>query len=494
VLDDPASLVKCDLKSDNNRAPRAQRYGENFASRNFESGIWGLRVSNIALFKQRFTGRSVEGLCVHFLQHRSEKDCGKESCGKFKLPFCPLAASLRTQIGHVRFAAFGYFRWRNDKQKVDGLGRFCVQTTRGSMKSIIKALAASAGLAAFAFSPANAYEGGTQWQQKPGVFIGSSAGVPPPGIYMFDQVFTYQTNVAGPVTNAIGTRNAVQAAVDIQGFVFVPGWTFLGATYDAVIAQPFGMVSVGQPLSLVPGQVDQFAGMHNTYIVPVELSWKLGTSGFVIKTGLGIFLPTGTVQGGPGINIPGTTGLSLNGFSNFGNKYWTFQPEAIFSYLKDGWNLSAAVYGEFNTANQIDNYTQGDVFHVDFTATKTIGKWTFGPVGYYAAQVSDDKCSDAICLALHPLGIVGNTQRWQLGAVGGLVEYNFGAATLSVWATQEVFSKASGAVVPANALGPGLPAAATDLSATTKGTTVFATLSYRLWGPEEPAKTPLIHK
>jgi len=356
------------------------------------------------------------------------------------------------------------------------------------MKSIIKALLAAAGIAAFAFSPASAYEGGVQWQTKPGIFIGASAGVPPPGIYMFDQVFTYQTNLAGPVTGAVGNKQGVQAAVDVQGFLFVPGWTFLGATYDALIVQPFGMVSVGQPLALSPGQVDMFSGVHNTYFVPVELSWKLGTSGVVVKTGLGIYAPTGTVQGATGTNIV-VSGNSLNGFYNFGNKYWTFQPELIVSYLANGWNLSAALYEEFNTANSQDNYTQGDIFHADFTATKTIGKWTLGPVAYYVAQVSNDNCPVGICTALHPFGTLGNTQRFQLFALGGLVEYNFGPASLSVWATQEVYSHASGA-----GLLPGALAAAGDLSATTKGSTVFATLSYRLWAPEEPPKAPMFHK
>jgi hypothetical protein len=355
------------------------------------------------------------------------------------------------------------------------------------MKSSIKALLAAAGVAAFAFSPANAYEGGVQWQTKPGILIGASAGVPPPGIYMFNQVFTYQTNLAGPVTGAVGTHQGVQAAVDVQGFLFVPGWTFLGATYDAVIVQPFGMVSVGQPLALNANQVDMFSGVHNTYFAPVELSWKLGTSGFVFKTGLGIYAPDGTVQGVTGTNVV-VAGNSLNGFGNFGNNYWTFQPEAIISYLAGGYNLSAAFYEEFNTANRQDNYTQGDVFHADFTATKTFGKWTIGPVAYYAAQVTNDSCPTGICTTLHPFGIVGNTQRWQLAAVGGLVEYNFGPASLSVWATQEVYAHASGAGPVPVALAAG------DLSATTQGMTVFATLSYRLWAPEEPAKAPIIHK
>ena len=64
---------------------------------------------------------------------------------------------------------------------------------------------------------------------------------------MFNQVFTYQANLAGPGTAALnppGThKTGVQAAVDVQGFLFVPGWTFLGATYDAVIVQPFVMQS-----------------------------------------------------------------------------------------------------------------------------------------------------------------------------------------------------------------------------------------------------------
>src|ERR1700751_5252638 len=124
------------------------------------------------------------------------------------------------------------------------------------MKSNIKALLAAAGVAAFAFSPANAFEGGTPEQQKSGVFIGASAGVPPPGIYAFSQVFTFQTNWAGPLQTApgvgVGNKQGEQVNVAIQGFLFVPGWTFLGGTYDFVVAQPFEDFSVGQPLSLSP--------------------------------------------------------------------------------------------------------------------------------------------------------------------------------------------------------------------------------------------------
>ena len=352
-----------------------------------------------------------------------------------------------------------------------------------------KALVAAAGLLALSWSPASAIEAFVNPQSKPGVLIGASAGVPPPGIYMFDQVFTYQSNAVGPGVKSLaplGVNSNVgfQVAVDAQGFLFVPGWTFLGATYDAVIVQPFVMGSLGSPFNI------QESGVHNTYIVPVELSWRLGTSGFAIKAGLGMFVPDGTQH----TFIPGVTGSALGprgtGYPFVGDPYWTFQPEVIVSYLKDGWNLSAAIYEEINTRNTATQYKTGNILHADFTATKTIGKWTIGPVAYYFGQVSDDSCPALTCG--YASGTLLNAQRFDVWAAGGLLGYNFGPANLSVWATQEISAKASNPAASAAALAAfGLTG---DASLTHQGFTVFATLSYRLWGPDEAAKPALIHK
>jgi hypothetical protein len=337
-----------------------------------------------------------------------------------------------------------------------------------------KALLAAAGVFALSWSPAYALEAGATAATKAGTFIGASAGVPPPGIYMINQVFTYQANETGPGTAGANGKTGVHASVDVQAFLFVPGWTFLGATYDAVIAPGiFVDTSVGQPANL------QFSGMHNSYIVPVELSWKLWNSGLQFKTGLGIYTPDGTVTGATGLG-------------NQGAPYWTFQPEAILSYLANGWNLSAAIYAEFNTVNTVSGFTSGDILHADFTATKTFGKWTIGPVAYYEGQVSNDSCSSVGCQAIH--GVTPGTvaaltnNRFNVWAVGGLVAYDFGPAALSVWATQEVSAKASNAAA--------LAATGIDPSEVSQGMTVFATLSYRLWGPDEaqPVKTSMYHK
>ncbi|MEH2549271.1 hypothetical protein V1283_005916 [Bradyrhizobium sp. AZCC 2262] len=307
-------------------------------------------------------------------------------------------------------------------------------------------------LAGAALTNANAYElGYPGFTQTPGVTIGASAGLPPPGIYSFNQVFTTQANLVGPgsaLLNAAGTKTGVQVAVSATGFLFVPGWTFLGGDYSAVLVQPFVMDSVGSPVNV------QAAGMHNTYIVPAELSWKLGESGFFVKAGLGMYVPDGTKTG-------------ANGLGNVGNPWWTFQPELIVSYLKDGWNLTTFLYEEINTKNTITDYRSGNVFHAEFTAAKTIGNWTVGPVAYYVGQVSDDKSSAFYNGAI-------NVDRYSKWAVGGMVGYNFGPASLTVWAFQDVSANASG----------GTPATGIDSATIAKGTSVFANLSFRLWAPD----------
>lgn len=331
-------------------------------------------------------------------------------------------------------------------------------------------LLAAAGVLALSGSPGYAYEGGGNGQQKAGAFIGASAGVPPPGIYMINQVFTVQANLAGPgIGPALGgkTNTGLQAAVDVQAFLFVPGWTFLGGTYDAVVALPWEMASVGAPLNV------QFAGGHNTYIAN-ELAWQLG-GGFAIKTGLGIFAPLGTQTG-------------FNGLGNAGSPFWTFQPEVIVSYLNDGWNLSVAVYEEFNTRNTVTGYQSGDILHADFTATKTIGKFTFGPVAYYYGQITSDQCG-AKCTNFYGANeALANASSFNIWAVGGLLAYDFGPAAVQLWATQEVSARARNAA--------SIAATGEDLSLIPQGLTVFGTVSFRIWAPEEPAPAgpPMIHK
>jgi hypothetical protein len=291
--------------------------------------------------------------------------------------------------------------------------------------------------------------------QMAGISIGNTtASAPGPGVYMFDQAFTYQGKLIGPgAPNVGGNATPVSVTSAAVGFLWVPGWEFLGAKYDAVVVQPATLADFGNPLNLMK------AGVKNTYFVPAELSWKLGDSGFYVKAGLGIHAPDGAISG-------------ANGLGNIGNPWWTFQPQLIVSYLKDGWNLTALVSQEMNTKNTITDYRTGNILHAEATVAKTVGKWTLGPVAYYVGQVSDDTSSAFYHGAI-------NTNRYNIWAAGGLVGYDFGGAVFKVWGFREFSADASGGT-------PVIPGI--DHATQVQGWKVFANLSYRIWAPDAPVQ------
>ena len=75
---------------------------------------------------------------------------------------------------------------------------------------------------------ANAFEFASPgFAQKPGITLGGgTAGAPPPGLYSFNQVFTYQSNLVGPgAPNVGGAATPVHTATEASGLLWVPGWT-----------------------------------------------------------------------------------------------------------------------------------------------------------------------------------------------------------------------------------------------------------------------------
>ena len=72
--------------------------------------------------------------------------------------------------------------------------------------------------------------------------------------------------------------------------------------------------------------------------------------------------------------------------------------------------------------------TSGNALYGDFHALYKLGKWSFGPVGYFEEQTTPDSgCpTPAVC------GMLSNV------AVGGLVGYDFGPVDLQMWVTDSV--------------------------------------------------------
>ncbi|WP_263264109.1 transporter [Pseudomonas sp. RIT-PI-S] len=294
-------------------------------------------------------------------------------------------------------------------------------------------LAACIGQSAQAIEPG--YPG---WTMPPGVTIGSNAAAPPPGLYSFNQVYTIQATLTGP-GGAANTKLHLGSAA--FGLTWAPGWDLLGGTYTATVVQPFTYAKLGAPLD------DHRSGMHNTYVMPAAISWKVADSWY-LKAGLGVGVPDGSIQGDTGLD-------------SIGNPWWTFQPNLVLSYLNHGWNITANVSEEFNTPNWKTDYKMGNVLHLDLAATKTIGKWTVGPLATYVGQITGDDSSSYY----HDRII---TDHFNVISVGGLVGYDFGGPRLNVWAAKDINTNASGGLSPDRATIP-------------EGYKVYASFSFKVF-------------
>jgi len=153
--------------------------------------------------------------------------------------------------------------------------------------------------------------------------------------------------------------------VDVPILLWNPGVKVLGADYAVGIAQPFDNVSAsGSGIT----QGNAHWGNFNTVLIPGALSWTL-PSDLHLATSLAVYLDDASSSPA---HPPSNGGLGS------GNGYWTVEPTVGLSWLHDGWNLGADVHFDYNGKDDSTHYQSGNEIAVDYTATKTIGKWTFG--------------------------------------------------------------------------------------------------------------------
>ena len=303
-------------------------------------------------------------------------------------------------------------------------------------------LGAASLVCGVAMTPAHAYEPGYPgWSMPPGATLGMTAAPEPAA----GRVQLQPDLCPADEHNGSGRRQRDDArsmwSQPCQSLLWSPGWTFLGATYEAMLLQPVTMADAGAPIN------SSKSGVHNTVISPAQLSWQLGNTGLFVKTGLAVVVPDGT--------ITGPTGLG-----NIGNPWWIIQPSLSVSYLRFGWHVTANFSTEFNTANTYTGYRTGDILHADIAATRSFGQWSVGPVLTYVGQISNDTSS-----AYYHNTIV--TDRYNLLAVGGQVSYNFGRVVLGLSATKDVLASATGGNTP------------TDAATITKGYHVYANVGFK---------------
>ena len=255
-----------------------------------------------------------------------------------------------------------------------------------------------------------------------GLNEGLAAGaLPPPGLYFINNSYFAPSyhGYGGTFGAPSGHGNSdvkLFAYVDVPVLLWVPGCKFLGADYAMGIAQPF----VYTNLRVGNGQDGYLSGatwgMYNTIIIPYELSWKLPCD-FFVKTGLGIALNDGT-------NSPATADTLSSGpgdiFAETSNGYYTFEPTLGVSWLHNGWNVSVDFHYAFNLKDSGTDYTSGQQLAIDYTITKTCGKWTFGVGAAQETQTTNDTVS----------GFTLPDNKANAWTIGPIVGYNFGPCSV----------------------------------------------------------------
>jgi len=178
-----------------------------------------------------------------------------------------------------------------------------------------------------------------------------------------------------------------------------------------------GRVEVLGALPEISGGVPQ-TGFDRDYrelynpVAYVGLAWDLGR-GFSFSAFIGGWAPVD------------------NALANFGFNSWVLSERANLSYVADGWKLSANLsFGQPGDTQSKTIFGKGqvlpDYFNYDLTATKTIGKWEIGAVGFGSADTSKAYWNN------------GGTGKQSQFALGGLVGYSFPGITLQTYLTRDV--------------------------------------------------------
>lgn len=263
----------------------------------------------------------------------------------------------------------------------------------------------------------------------PGLDIGLASGtLPPQGVY--GVLNSYWASPGKYNNNAQKTNVKLDALVVVPVVLWSTGLKVFGADYAVAISQPLDYTNLKKPGDSGISNNGHW-GAYNTVIAPVLLSWKLPRN-LHVKAGLLTLLNNAS-------SSPARP--AANGGVGAGNGYATLMPELAISWLEDGWNLSADAYYSFNGKDSATGYRSGQELEVDYTVTKTIGKWGVGVGAFQVTQTTDDTgplpadCASSACRA-HRFGL------------GPIVSYQFEGINLSAQYARDVHTR--------NAMGGGI--------------------------------------
>jgi len=217
-----------------------------------------------------------------------------------------------------------------------------------------------------------------------GETLGLALGAPlPEGVYFAD------------TSSYISRSNKpdISAVVNIPTLVWSTPWKLFGGRIEGYTAVPEDMLTV---------EGHQSSGFYNIPLLIGE-AWDVGD-------GLGVSNFVG------GYSPMNTGGLATDN--------WVFNDRAAVTYKVDGWSITAhSIYGYVGKDIHTNQQDTPDYFNYDLSATKSLGKWSLGPVAYGSHDLS---------------GLGSGYKKQSQFAMGGFVGYNFGPIDWQCYVTHDV--------------------------------------------------------
>jgi hypothetical protein len=215
-------------------------------------------------------------------------------------------------------------------------------------------------------------------------------GALPQGVYIIDNASI------GGWRGVDDTKSSL--FINVPVLAWSTPWTIFGGRVEVLGAVP--TIAGG-----VPGDRD-YTEFYNPAGF-VGAAWDLG-GGLGFSAFIGGWAPAGS------------------DLDKFGFDSWALSERVNVSYVNNGWKLAANLsFGQPGKSDLLKVQALPDWFNYDLTATKTIGKWEFGLVGFGSTDMNKGLWNG------------GGKEQSQF-ALGGLVGYSYPGITIQTYVTTDV--------------------------------------------------------
>lgn len=280
------------------------------------------------------------------------------------------------------------------------------------MKAIKTTLAAALALCGVAYTSADAAS-----LEPAGWTAGVALGAPlPEGVYFIN-------NASFGGWRGVDDDKST-LTIDIPLLVWSTPWTLPGnGRIEGLFATPIISGNIPQlPTAGYPGWAGRdYTELYNP-VGFIGAAWDLG-NGFNFSAFIG-----------------GWAAVD-NQLRQFGFDTWVLSERVNVAYVKDGWKFAANVaFGQPDNSGSHTILGTGqilpDYVNYDLTATKTIGKWEVGLVGFGSSDLSRKPWNSLAATAVQDSPFGEQSQF----ALGGLVGYSFTDFTVQFYGTSDVVS------------------------------------------------------